>query len=109
MPRSRSRLAPHSSMRQHTFSMRQHTSACVSIRQHTSAYVSIRQHTSAVCVSFCTFVLCVSFCTCVLTAVCVSFCTFVLLYCTSKKGSPKKKKSCGCLRAVGDETQLPLN
>ncbi len=28
-------------------SIRQHTSAYVSIRQHTSAYVSIRQHTSA--------------------------------------------------------------
>jgi hypothetical protein len=38
------------SIRQHTsayVSIRQHTSAYVSIRQHTSAYVSIRQHTSA--------------------------------------------------------------
>jgi hypothetical protein len=30
----------------HNGSIRQHTSAYVSIRQHTSAYVSIRQHTS---------------------------------------------------------------
>jgi hypothetical protein len=39
-----------SSIRQHTsayVSIRQHTSEYVSIRQHTSEYVSIRQHTSA--------------------------------------------------------------
>jgi hypothetical protein len=38
------------SIRQHTsayVSIRQHESACVSMRQHTSAYVSMRQHASA--------------------------------------------------------------
>ncbi len=35
------------SIRQNIFSIRQNSSAYVSIRQHTSAYVSIRQHASA--------------------------------------------------------------